>query len=124
MGKSTLLALLEGQKFNKTHNKSTNGLVVSTITLPRSLSSTYTLPLSPRPKLPFSPSVFLNKKGTVSETIQFNIMDFGGQEVFHSTHRLFLTANAIYIVMFNLLDADTLTRVEYLYYDPFRPQNP
>lgn len=47
------------------------------------------------------------------ETIKFCVMDLGGQEVFQSTHRFFLTSNAIYVVLFRLDDPHTFGRVEY-----------
>lgn len=111
VGKSTLLRLLEGKKFKQSKNKSTNGLVISTVLLPRALSPTYSLSASK--SLRRSLSGVFNKKSIPLETVQFNIMDFGGQELFHSTHRLFLTSNALYLVMFKLSDPKTYGRVEY-----------
>lgn len=48
-----------------------------------------------------------------SEKVHFSVLDFGGQEVFQSTHRFFLTAGALYLVMFDLSDTRTFNSVEY-----------
>jgi len=45
--------------------------------------------------------------------IKINIWDFGGQEVYHSTHQFFLTKNTIYIY---LTEARRDTRIEDVYY--------
>lgn len=115
-----MLGHLEGHKFKQSQNKSTNGLVVSSVYLPRSLSQSYSSGTSPDKfahrktlSLPGKQKHRSSGSNSTSETIQFNIMDFGGQELFHSTHRLFLTANALYIVMFKLSDPRTFNRVEY-----------
>ena len=36
------------------------------------------------------------------QKIQFNLFDFGGQEVFHPNHILFLSQNTIYLIAFNM----------------------
>lgn len=37
----------------------------------------------------------------------FNIWDFGGQDIYHATHRLFMQSNAVYLILW---DADTENR--------------
>lgn len=109
MGKSTLLSLLEGHNFDKHYNSSTNGLVISSIYLPRSLYN----PIGIRPSKNSPRISSLFNAETKEDTVQFNVVDFGGQDIFQSTHRFFLTPKSIYIVMCNLSDAATFNRVEY-----------
>lgn len=119
-----MLYHLQGEKFNKSKNTSTNGLVAAMIRL-------QTDP-SPNPSLKKKHNFLLKSAFTTKitqttavdttkqKTIQYNIMDFGGQEIFHSTHRFFLTASAVYIVMFNLNDLHTHNRVEYPFVTDFK----
>ena len=48
------------------------------------------------------------------EKIVCNVWDFGGQTVFHSTHRFFLTSSAIYVVVYSMADEQTHDRLQYL----------
>lgn len=46
--------------------------------------------------------------------VKINIWDFGGQEIYHSTHQFFLTKRSIYIYVWNArTDDDLSTRFEY-----------
>ncbi|MBX7242848.1 MAG: hypothetical protein K1X92_13985 [Bacteroidia bacterium] len=40
-----------------------------------------------------------NKKPSMPKTIRLNLWDFGGQEYYHATHRLFLNSNALYLLV-------------------------
>lgn len=103
-----MLGLLKGDKFDPKYNTSTNGLAISSINLPCPLSSSSLTKKSSK-----IASIFSKKEKKTEEYIQFNIMDFGGQDIFHSTHRIFFTCNAVYIVMFKLSDPQSFGRVEY-----------
>lgn len=108
MGKSTFLRLLQGEKFDGKINVSTDGLHISNICLYRS-------------------SGVLNKDHVSSQRddfkankgIRFNVLDFGGQDIFQSTHRLFLTSSAIYVVMCDLSNPASFPGVGY----PFVSRN-
>ena len=45
--------------------------------------------------------------------IEFSCWDFGGQLEFYPTHQFFLTEKAIYLLVFNILNDDYLTLLEY-----------
>ena len=45
----------------------------------------------------------LNEMWPVEEGLQVNVWDFGGQEFYHATHRLFLTQNAVSLILFDEL---------------------
>ena len=45
--------------------------------------------------------------------LSINVWDFGGQEIFHSTHRYFLSSNAVYVVVLDPTISDVLARLEY-----------
>lgn len=91
MGKTTLLWALQGQKFDKTRNLSTNGVDITKVTLTRNQS-------------------FFSKK---LESVVCNMWDFGGQTVFHSTHRFFITPYSLYMVLYDMRLPDTLERAKY-----------
>ena len=95
MGKTTLVKKLQDKSFKCNVNISTNGVDISTLILPRKSNSFI--------------SLFSKDPG-----IQFNVWDFGGQAVFHSTHRLFITPNAIYVILYDMSKPETITRVRYL----------
>lgn len=42
-----------------------------------------------------------------------NVWDFGGQEIYHSTHRYFLSANAVYLVVLDPTLNDVAGRLDY-----------
>ena len=45
--------------------------------------------------------------------IQLNVWDFGGQEIYHSTHQFFLTHRSIYVLVLNARVDEQINRVEY-----------
>lgn len=45
--------------------------------------------------------------------IEFSVWDFAGQEVYYSTHQFFISDRTIYIFVFNLLEDDETSRIEY-----------
>jgi GTPase SAR1 family protein len=96
------LKKLQDSKYKCDTNITTNGVQIETLTLSKSTKSIGTTPLksifSATPKAP---------------GIQFNVWDFGGQEVFHSTHRFFITPNAIYLVLYDMTKQHTIERVKY-----------
>jgi len=47
------------------------------------------------------------------ENIQLNIWDFGGQEIMHGTHQLFLTPRSFYLIVLNSREENTESEVEY-----------
>jgi serine/threonine protein kinase/GTPase SAR1 family protein len=49
----------------------------------------------------------------ISKKVEFRVYDFGGQEVFYPTHTFFLSDRALYVVVFNLVDPQSRSRVEY-----------
>ncbi|HWZ23613.1 MAG TPA: COR domain-containing protein [Cytophagaceae bacterium] len=42
---------------------------------------------------------FLSREKKIKKTIHAHIWDFGGQEIYHTTHQLFLTADTLYILL-------------------------
>lgn len=56
------------------------------------------------------------------EDVQAHIWDFGGQEIYHSTHRLFMSKGAVFIVVWNPeQDGQTTVQTECGYEDELRP---
>ncbi len=51
--------------------------------------------------------------GFVENKLELQLYDFGGQEVFTMTHSLFLSNDAVYIVVFNPLKEDSENRLGY-----------
>ena len=47
-------------------------------------------------------SIEIPRDDSVEHTIQFDVWDFAGQEVYYTTHEFFLSGNAIYVVAFDL----------------------
>ena len=47
------------------------------------------------------------------ENIRLNIWDFGGQEIYHSTHQFFLTRRSLYILVWDVLAEKEYGRVDY-----------
>jgi internalin A len=78
-GKTSLAKMLMGEAFPKTHD-STHGISIRR----------------------WQPSV-IDFDLPINTPLTVNIWDFGGQEYYHGTHRLFLNNNAIYILMFDPL---------------------
>jgi|GEM_PF-1159601 len=48
-----------------------------------------------------------------SETLRLNCWDFGGQEIYHSAHTLFLTHRAIYLIVISKRDNERQNNVDY-----------
>ncbi|MEM9089528.1 MAG: COR domain-containing protein [Cyanobacteria bacterium P01_F01_bin.53] len=48
-----------------------------------------------------------------SKAVQLNVWDFGGQEVYHSTHQFFLTKRSLYILTCNCRTSEEENRIEY-----------
>lgn len=49
-------------------------------------------------------SVAMTTKPSDGEKIVLNIWDFAGKEVYYTTHQVFLTSRALYVIVFNLTD--------------------
>jgi internalin A len=99
VGKTTLVKKLQDSKYDCNSNISTNGVNIATLELSRKSSSLFSK---------------LGKKDKEKEPgIKFNVWDFGGQAVFHSTHRLFITSNAIYVILYDMARPDTIERIKY-----------
>ena len=47
------------------------------------------------------------------ETIDLNIWDFGGQEIYHATHQFFLTKRSLYLLILNAREGETRGRLDY-----------
>lgn len=95
VGKTTLLRALQDEKYDRTTNISTNGVNIAKVNLRAPPSSLI--------------SKILNQR---DEAVQFNVWDFGGQAVFHSTHRFFMTPNAVYLVVYDLNKPATYERLK------------
>lgn len=50
---------------------------------------------------------------STSDEILLNIWDFGGQEIYHSTHQFFLTKRSIYLLVWNARKSKDYDHVEY-----------
>lgn len=55
-------------------------------------------------------SWFFSKKNA---TYKLNIWDFGGQEIYHSTHQFFLTERSLYLLVWDALAEDEYGRIAY-----------
>jgi len=53
------------------------------------------------------------KHPSQNDTIRFSCWDFAGQEVYYATHGFFLTKRAIYLLIFNLLESEEESQIEY-----------
>lgn len=47
------------------------------------------------------------------EEYRLNLWDFGGQEIYHSTHQFFLTQRSLYILVWDALSEDEYGRIDY-----------
>jgi internalin A len=75
-GKTTLRKLLQGKKYNSSED-STHGIVMETWSIKGKAL----------------------KEFSDSGSLQVHIWDFGGQEYYHETHKLFFSNNAVYVVV-------------------------
>ena len=46
-------------------------------------------------------------------TIQVNVWDFGGQEIYHATHQFFLTKRSLYLLVLDARQGEDANRLEY-----------
>ncbi len=58
---------------------------------------------------------FVPFPGSSDEKVQLNVWDFGGQDLYHNTHRMFLESRAIFLVVWRQPRSDG---------SPFRPEHP
>ena len=54
-----------------------------------------------------------DEKAAGAETLRLNLWDFGGQEVYHSTHTFFLTHRAVYLLVADARANDRQNNLEY-----------
>ncbi|WP_121968578.1 COR domain-containing protein [Leptolyngbya sp. BC1307] len=73
-GKTSLLRALRGELF-EAQQSSTHGIEIETLNLPHSVE----------------PDITMN----------LNTWDFGGQEIYHATHKFFLTNRSLFLLVFN-----------------------
>jgi internalin A len=100
VGKTSLLRVLQDEKSSDTlRNISTNGVTINTLNLSRPPSTSL---LSKKPK------------GNQKERVRCSVWDFGGQSVFHSTHRFFITPFAVYMVLYDMSKPETYERLKYV----------
>jgi internalin A len=108
VGKTSLLRALQEEKTSSPdalRNVSTNGVTVTTLNLSRPISNSL-LPSLTSSKKP---------KGSQKERVRCNVWDFGGQSVFHSTHRFFITPFAVYVVLYDMSKPETYERLKYAF---------
>ena len=55
----------------------------------------------------------VDEKAAGAETLRLNLWDFGGQEVYHSTHTFFLTHRAVYLLVADARANDRQNNLEY-----------
>jgi internalin A len=83
VGKTSLVKRLLGQDYNPHENK-TEGIDI----------------------LPWDISVN-------ESTVQLNVWDFGGQEIYHATHQFFLTKRSLYLLVIDVRQGEEDNRIEY-----------
>jgi internalin A len=83
VGKTSLIERLLYDRFDR-HQRQTDGLDVRTW------------------------SVHVNSKD-----VRLNMWDFGGQEIYHSTHQFFLTKRSLYLLVCNCRTSEDENRIEY-----------
>ncbi|WP_395736395.1 COR domain-containing protein [Prosthecobacter sp.] len=97
VGKSCLIsALTQGRRRTELDGKGTSGIVRQLWEVPVMGSE-----MAPKPKAP----------GV--ETLRLNCWDFGGQEIYHSAHTLFLTTRAVYLIVLSKRDNERQNNVDY-----------
>lgn len=79
VGKTCLCQALTNDSYKLKETESTEGINISRWTIPQSEISKF------------------NKN--IQRDFQINIWDFGGQEIYHSTHQFFLTKRSIYLLV-------------------------
>ena len=103
VGKSTFLRYLEGCAFNERENVSTNGLKVATLQFPPATH-----------RLSWGLSWMFQSSKPKEPAVTFQVLDLGGQEIFQTTHRFFMTTSAIYVVMYDVSVSSSLERARYV----------
>jgi internalin A len=97
VGKSCLIAALsEGKRRRELDDKGTSGIV----------RKFWPVPVSGN-------ALAANPKSRGVEMLRLNLWDFGGQEIYHSAHTLFLTRRAIYLIVLSKRDNDRQNNVDY-----------
>jgi internalin A len=97
VGKTCLIAALsEGKKRQELDGKGTSGIVRKL--WPVKIQGNA---LAPKPR----------SRG--AETLRLNCWDFGGQEIYHSAHTLFLTHRAIYLIVISKRDNERQNNIDY-----------
>ncbi len=79
VGKTSLSNALSDEKFSLVDEKSTEGININKWNIPNSEVKT------------FNPEI--------KRDLLINIWDFGGQEIYHSTHQFFLTKRSLYVLV-------------------------
>ncbi|MFY7671903.1 COR domain-containing protein [Tenacibaculum sp. MEBiC06402] len=79
VGKTCLSQALVNDEYELNHEESTEGIKINRWIIPKSEIET----INPR----------------INRDFQINIWDFGGQEIYHSTHQFFLTKRSIYLLV-------------------------
>ncbi len=97
VGKSSLIAALaEGKKRSELDGKGTSGIVRKLWEAPVKGGELATNPKEPG-----------------AETLRLNCWDFGGQEIYHSAHTLFLTRRAIYLIVISKRENERQNNIDY-----------
>ena len=48
-----------------------------------------------------------------NQEYKLNVWDFGGQEIYHSTHQFFLTERSLYLLVWDALAEEEYGRIDY-----------
>lgn len=119
--KSTLSKLGNNSKDTASSASSSAHLQIPNTNSTSSGSSDSGAPPSPRsPRTNAAPSDSIASARAVSsvaltrkQDLQFSCWDFGGQEVYYTTHSFFLTERSLFLVVFNLALGANNCRVDY-----------
>lgn len=87
---------MQNERFDQLDDVSTNGVNIAKVTLSQSFN------------------ILSKLAGEERKAVRFAVWDFGGQAVFHSTHRFFITPNALYLVLYDMTKIETNDRVKYV----------
>ena len=58
-------------------------------------------------------TIAASQESPSAETLRLNLWDFGGQEIYHSAHTLFLTERAIYLIVISKRDNERQNNTDY-----------
>ena len=114
VGKTTLIRCLKAYNRNKKLNKS------SQAHLDKSLKSTGLESLS-TDGIDVGCISYTKKNASKNninddnreDTVELNIWDFAGQEIYYTTHQFFLSERSVYIIVWNIAKAEEESRIEY-----------